>query len=47
MLIYYEHTVYWQNYTGLFSPFELIGFVVMLGGGGAPKDRSQMPAHRS
>jgi hypothetical protein len=23
--------VYWQNYYGLFSPFELIGFVVMLG----------------
>ena len=23
--------VYWQNYYGLFTPFELIGFVVMLG----------------
>ena len=23
--------VYWQNYYGLFSPFELVGFVVMLG----------------
>jgi len=23
--------VYWQNYYGLFEPFELIGFVVMLG----------------
>jgi hypothetical protein len=23
--------VYWQNYYGLFRPFELIGFVVMLG----------------
>jgi hypothetical protein len=23
--------VYWKNYYGLFSPFELIGFVVMLG----------------
>jgi len=23
--------VYWQNYYGLFSPFELMGFVVMLG----------------
>ncbi len=23
--------VYWQNYYGLFTPFELVGFVVMLG----------------
>ena len=23
--------VYWQNYYGLFRPFELVGFVVMLG----------------